>query len=315
MLGLLGRGRSLADQLGGELVALHGQLDGLTAREITDFGADAVYELGRPSANDLHSEHVANAIGLLAMEKKPYAILFCANRFCKEIAPRVATRLRTGCIAECVGVLVGQDARLIFKRYVYGGNGLATLTCTSDPQIATVSTTAFLVPSEREGTDGRIMNVEVPLTEPAVRIREQKEVKLSVTLEEAEVVVCAGRGFRKKEDLALAEELATVVGGQVGCTRPVAEDLKWYPQERHIGLTGVIVKPRLYLAVGLSGAIQHQMGMRDSNVIVAINNDPKAPIMEVADYGIVADLYDMLPLLTRILRVQLDQDAESGAHQ
>jgi electron transfer flavoprotein alpha subunit len=302
MLGLLGRGRDLVDHLGGELIAVHSEINCLTTQDIVDFGGDAIYELGHSLPSMCHPEPLVNAISKLALEKRPYAILFGASRLCKEIAPRVATRLRTGYAADCAEVAVAEDTRLVFKRYVYGGNAVATLTLMTNPQIATISSKALLEPQKRHGARGRIIKIETSTAERASRILAQEEVTASPTLEEAEVVVCVGRGFRRREDLSLAEELASVLGGEVGCTRPIAEDLKWYPKERHIGLSGVVVSPGLYITAGVSGAIQHQMGMRDSKMIVAINNNPEAPIFEIADYGVVGDLYHILPALINALK-------------
>ncbi|MCK4320766.1 electron transfer flavoprotein subunit alpha/FixB family protein, partial [Candidatus Bathyarchaeota archaeon] len=190
--------------------------------------------------------------------------------------------------------------RLIMSRMVYGGNAIATEVCRVKPQIATVPPRVFekLELKERKG---EVVEADVELEEPRTEVVETREIEAAkVKVEEAKVIVSGGRGVEKKEDFEILEELAEILGGQVGNSRPLAEDRKWFTE--WIGLSGHKVRPSLYVACGISGVIQHVAGIRDSQVIVAINKDAEAPIFEVADYVVVGDLYEVVPALSGALR-------------
>jgi len=188
-------------------------------------------------------------------------------------------------------------------RLSYGGILVSTETCNTNPQIATVPPRVFepALPQQDRGGEG--IKVDMNLAPPKTRIIRvtPKEVK-GVRLEDANIIVAGGRGVTKREDFGILEELARVIGGEVGCTSPISEDLKWLPLERLVGLTGHKVKPKLYIACGISGQVQHITGMRGSRIVVAINNDPEAPIFEQSDYCVRGDLYEIVPLLTEAFR-------------
>ena len=183
---------------------------------------------------------------------------------------------------------------------MYGGNALATEICRVKPQIATIPPRVFQKLESKE-RKGHVVKADVKLEEPRTEVVETREIEaMKVKIEEAKVIVAGGRGVEKKEDFRILEDLARILGGQVGNSRPLAEDRKWFTE--WIGLSGHKVRPLLYVACGISGVIQHVAGIRDSQVIVAINKDAEAPILEVADYVVVGDLYEIVPVLSAVLR-------------
>jgi electron transfer flavoprotein alpha subunit len=192
---------------------------------------------------------------------------------------------------------------LIGERITYGGNAVAKIGFKAKPQIATVPARAF-EKAEPKDREGQVVKLDVKVEEPKTEVVETKPLETSsVRIEDASVIVSCGRGLGKKEDRVLLDELAMLLCGQVGCSRPLAEDRKWFGE--WVGLSGHKVKPKLYIACGISGVIQHVAGIRDAKVIVAVNKDESAPIFEVADYGVVGDLYEILPALKEALKKQL----------
>jgi electron transfer flavoprotein alpha subunit len=299
-LELLGKGRELANKLNVKLGAVilgHNVKDQNV--EYATHGADEIYVVDDPLLSEFHEEIYTDTISNLIAENKPEIFLIGATKRGKEIAPRIATRLETGCVTDCTTLDIDEEKRLLMNRMVYGGNAIATLICNTKPQIATVPSKTF--EKVQEKSEGKIFEVKVKLNEPRIKIIETKKKEIAESrIEESNVIIGGGRGLKKKEDFNLLEELAKVLGGQVGYTRPVAEDLKWFHE--WIGLSGHLVKPSLYIAIGISGAIQHLAGIRDSKIIVVINKDPDALIFESADYGVVGDLYSVVPALTDTLR-------------
>ncbi|RLF17112.1 MAG: electron transfer flavoprotein subunit alpha/FixB family protein [Thermoprotei archaeon] len=302
MLELLTKGRELANQLGVELAALVlGQDVASKAEELAYYGADKVYVVEHPNLATFIAEPYTSALAELVNKHKPDAVIMGATKRGNEVAARLAARLNVGCVTNCTGISVDPETKmLLLNRLVYGGTAISTQRCKTKPQIATVPPRTFEKASKTD-RKAEVIKEKVEAEEPKVKVLElkKKEVK-GVRLEEADVVVVAGRGVKKKEDVAMLEELAQLLGGVVSYTRPLAYDLKWSPT--WTGMSGVIIKPRLYIGVGVSGAIQHVAGIRDSKVIVAINSDPDAPIFKVADYGIVGDLYAVVPELVKKLK-------------
>jgi len=303
-LEMLGKGRKMADRLKTELVAV---LVGFNVQEkandLIKYGADKVYLIDNPALERFQAEACLSVLHNLTANYKPDILLIGSTKNGKPLAARLATRLETGCIPDCARLSVDEKGRLIGERITYGGNAVAKVTFRSKPQIATIPARAFekLEPQDRSG---EITKLDVKIEEPKTEVVETKPLQTSsVNIEEAEAIVSCGRGLEKKEDKALLEDLAKILGGQVGNSRPLAEDRKWFTE--WVGLSGHKVKPKLYVACGISGVIQHVAGIRDSKMIVAINNDPEAPIFEVADYGVVGDLYEILPALTEALKKQL----------
>ncbi|MCK5593561.1 electron transfer flavoprotein subunit alpha/FixB family protein, partial [Candidatus Bathyarchaeota archaeon] len=299
-LEMIGKGREITDKLQTELAAvLIGSNMQEKANELIKCGADKVYLIDNAALKRFQAEAYLSILHSLAADYKPDILLIGSTKNGKPLAARLATRLETGCISDCVRLGVDEKGGLIGERITYGGNAVAKVTSRSKPQIATVPARVFekLEPQDR---NGEVVRLDAKIEEPRTEVVETKPLKVSsVNIEESEVIISCGRGLEKKEDKALLEELATILNGQVGNSRPLAEDRKWFTE--WVGLSGHIVKPKLYVACGISGVIQHVAGIRDAKTIVAINSDPEAPIFEVADYGDIGDLYEILPALTKAL--------------
>jgi electron transfer flavoprotein alpha subunit len=299
---LLGEGSLLCKQLSSELVTL-----AITASSADDYikrGANKVLLVNNPLLDEFQVDTYTDALSVLASEHKPEAILIGATRNGLELAPRLAERMKTCCVTEVAKIELDADKNfLLMDRVTMGGNLVETHISRSKPQIATVPRGLFSQNAPDPSRKGQVIIADPKIKPPATHLLEKKPKETGgVKLSEASVIVSFGRGLRKKEDMTIVEEFADAVGGVIGCSRPIAEDLGWLPSEQYIGLSGQKVNPRLYFACGISGQIQHLTGIRNSKVIVSINNDPKAPIFEFTDYGIVADLYEILPVLTRNIK-------------
>ena len=304
LIQLLGKGRELADSLGGELNVL------LVGSNVSDSGEPAQYGSTKTLVADGPGfEHFSvggyKAALLKAVEASdPGIILIGATRRGKELAARVAAALDTGCMTECLSLEVDEEGNLVGERLTYAGSTIATEVSRRAPHIATVPTRAFETPEPGEGV-GEIVKLDVSIPEPRVKIVERREkAKGDVDLEGAPIIVSAGRGFKAEEDLKLLKELAEVLGAKVGCSRPISADLGW--MEDWIGISGRKVSPKFYLACGISGTIQHVAGIRDSQIIVSINEDANANINEISDYSLVGDLYAVLPALVKALKEKVE---------
>ncbi|RLI32626.1 electron transfer flavoprotein subunit alpha/FixB family protein [Candidatus Bathyarchaeota archaeon] len=305
LLELLAAGRGLADKLGAPLsaVLIGGEVGGERREEAIRHGADRVYVLENPRLADFNAETYKAALLRVVEAEPPEVLLIGGTKRGKELAPRVAAALETGCMTDCISLEVDEEGRLVGRRLTYGGSTVAEEVCLRKPQMATIPPRVYERPEPAERR-GEVVALEVEVPEPRVRVVERKEKRRAgFRIEDAPVIVAGGRGIKKREDLKLLEELAEVLGARVGCTRPLAADYHWL--EEWIGLSGHKVKPDLYIACGISGTIQHVAGIRDAKVIVAINSDEEAPIFNIADYGIVGDLYKVVPALTKALKEKL----------
>jgi electron transfer flavoprotein alpha subunit len=305
-LEMLGKGRELADKLGTEVavVLIGAGVEG-KADELIKCGADKVYVVENPVLEHVQIEPYLSVLSNLVMSYRPDIVLVGSTRNGKPLAARLAMRLGVGCVPDCARLSVDDQGRLVGERITYGGNAVAKIALKSKPQIVTVPARAF-EKSQPKDRSGQVIKVDVKVDVAKTEIVETKPLETSnVKIEDAQVIVSCGRGLQKKEDKALLDGLAGVLCGQVGCSRPLAEDRKWFGE--WVGLSGHKVKPKLYIACGISGVIQHVAGIRDAKVIVAINKDEQAPIFEIADYGVVGDLYQILPALEEALKKQLHQ--------
>ncbi|MCL4539530.1 MAG: electron transfer flavoprotein subunit alpha/FixB family protein, partial [Bacteroidetes bacterium] len=238
----------------------------------------------------------------VSRQETPDLILIGATKRGREIAPRLATRLKIGCVTDCLK-LDAATSGFRADRLVWGGNAIATVE-TKGSAVMTIPIRA----NEKASGSASPAKMKVDFKPKPSKIKlvgTKEKPKGQSNIKDADIVVSAGRGFKKKEDLAILEELAKVLNAAVGASRPLTSDLGWVPEERQVGLSGTTVKPKLYVAVGISGQIQHLTGMRDSKLIVAINSDKNAPIFQECDYGVVGDLYAIVPELTKILKSQL----------
>ena len=301
-LELLGKGRELADELDVKLVAiLLGHEVGGRCRELINHGADKVIWVDDPELEHYQTGIYAGIIARQIRQLKPEILLMGATYLGRDLAPRIARRIGTGLTADCTGLGIDTEARLLVQdKPAFGGNIMASIvTPRHRPQMSTVRP-GVMKPADRDtARKGEVIKVPLDI-EPKnimVRILEiVKERKKSVNLEEADIIVAGGRGVAAPGNFRVIEELAEVLGGEVGASRD-AVDPGWISSAHQVGQTGKTVRPRLYIACGISGAVQHIAGMRESDTIVAINTDPDAPIFQIADYGIVADLHQAVPML------------------
>ncbi|MCX5852972.1 MAG: electron transfer flavoprotein subunit alpha/FixB family protein [Deltaproteobacteria bacterium] len=265
-------------------------------------GADEVLVLPPLAANQPLDAYIP----VIAEESKkadPDIILISATSRGKDLAARIAARLNAGLCSGCMALKFDEESKtLIMERLAYGGAAVQKVTCTTRPVMATIPPKIFEPALPEEGRQGQIR--ELPASSPsAVQVLEIKlKERGTKDITEAKVVVSVGRGIDKKEDLALSRQLAEALGGEIACTRPISGELHWLPEELCIGLSGVQVKPDLYLGIGVSGQVQHVTGIRNAKVIAAVNKDKNAPIFKVADFGIVGDLYDVVPKLIAELK-------------
>ena len=304
---LLGKGRELAETLGVSLSALVlGENVDHLCQESFAYGADSVYLIDSPVLRFYRTESYLRGICHLIDLYKPEIILMGATGLGRDLAGAVATKVGTGLTADCTGLGIDDKRNLMQTRPAFGGNIMATIMCDRfRPQMATVRPHVMAMPVRVSGRSGTIIRVDCPVQEDELVVKVLEIIsdrkKDHVDIAGAEFIVSGGRGMMGKENFAILKELADELGGVVGASRS-AVDSGWMPQERQVGQTGKTVRPKIYIACGISGAIQHLVGMQDSDVIIAINRDKDAPIFEVATYGIVGDLFQIVPAITRRLR-------------
>ena len=303
-LELLGKARELADKVNHPVYALViGRNVAATAEKLLRYGADEVFVYDSPELEFFKIEPYTNVLEDFLRKQRPSSMLVGGTVNGRSLAPRAAARFRTGLTADCTMLDISPGTDLDQIRPAYGGNIMAHInTPKHRPQFATVRYKIFSIPEET-APRGRIVRCELPAAALASKIdvleRKKKEVEQGI--EEAEVLVVAGRGVKKKEDLALLEELAGLLNGKVASTRAVIE-AGWMHPKLQIGLSGRTVKPKLIITCGVSGAIQFVAGMSNAELIVAINSDPGASIFKVAHVGLVGDLYAILPELIRNIK-------------
>lgn len=297
VLEILAKARELA--AGGEVVCLAAGPLAKHAEEFARAGASRVLRLDSPLEN-VSSGIFTRVVVAAAEKEKPDVLLLGGTKHALEVAPRVAVRLGTGCIPN-VTRIEARDGQLHMDHLVYSGNAVATDVCTAKPVVATVAPKAF---EAKPGSgQGKVEAFQAEVPSPKVKLRRSEAAQHEKKrIEDAKIIVSGGRGVKKKEDFELIEKLAEAMGGFLGVSRPIAADLKWKTEDHWVGLSGHKVKPQCYVACGISGQIQHLAGMRDSRVIVAINTSEEAPIFKVCDYGVVGDLYKVVPLLTAAVR-------------
>ncbi len=301
---LLGIGRKLADELKSELCAvLFGKSD--EVEELIKWGADKVYYVNSSDYTYLDDDLYSKTLVKLVNEYKPEIILAGATAIGRSFIPRVAARLRVGLTADCTGLEIDKETgNLLQIRPAFGGNIMATIICpNSRPQIATVRPRVMKPGEYNPSKNGEIIKIDSLKPSGKVKVLERIEDKsfCRVNLQDAKVIVSGGRGIGGPEDFKMLWELANLLGGTVGASR-AAVDEGWIPYAHQIGQTGKTVCPKIYIACGISGAVQHLVGMQSSDIIVAINKDPNAPIFNVATYGIVGDAKEIIPLIIKKLK-------------
>ena len=318
---LLGKGKELAKDLNTEVTAV---LIGSGVKELADqlaeYGADRVIVVDDPQLKDYRTEPYAHALASVINEYKPEIMLVGATAIGRDLGPTVSARVKTGLTADCTMLEIGdvplnaapgqeqQHNQLLMTRPAFGGNTIATIACPYNrPQMATVRPGVMQKIAPIAGAKANVVEYNPGFT-PNDRYVEilniVKAVKNTANIMDAKILVSGGRGVGSKENFKLLEDLAEVLGGTVSCSRAVVEN-GWLPVDLQVGQTGKTVRPQIYFAIGISGAIQHVAGMEDSDLIVAINKDEDAPIFDVADYGLVGDLNKIVPALTTALKAEL----------
>jgi electron transfer flavoprotein alpha subunit len=303
---LLGKGRALADKLGQELIAIViGDEKASGYEALGQFGADRVILCQHELLADYSTDGFANVMCALIAQKKPAVVLYGATPHGRDFAPRVAARLKLGLTADCTGLDIDADGQLVQTRPAFGGNIMASIiTPYSRPQTSTVRPNVFAALKPDPDRKVVIENFPVTLKKAAIRTRvvERKYFDSDglESIEDARVIVAGGRGCQKAANLELLREVAGKLGGVLAGTRAIVEQ-GWIPHTLQVGQSGTTVGPDLYIAVGISGAIQHIVGMSTSKTIIAINKDPDAPIFKTADLGIVGDGLEILPILSRMI--------------
>ena len=300
---LLGEGRKLAEKLGTELdaVLLGSNVEG-EAGKLIAHGADKVYLIDSPQLAYYQDDPYANALSSLIEECRPEIVLTGATSIGRSLIPRVAVKLNTGLTADCTALDIDEEKKILLQtRPAFGGNIMATIVCPRNrPQMATVRHKVMEKASPRKERKGEVIRKKYSVERLNSRTKVLdlvEEVSKTVNLAEADIIVSGGRGLQDPKNFKLIEELALVLGGAVGASRATV-DAGWIPYSHQVGQTGKTVKPKVYVACGISGAIQHLVGMQTSEVIIAINKDPEAAIFKVATYGIIGDVLQVVPALT-----------------
>ena len=303
---LISEGRKLADKLGAEVCAicLGHNVEG--ADQLIAYGADKVYLVDDPALSDHQEDYYTAALVGLVNQHKPEILLAGATAMGRSFIPRVAAILYTGLTADCTGLDIDPESKLLLQtRPTFGGNVMATIMCQARrPQMATVRPHVFKKGAPDDQRNGEIIKVDFDKAEVTSRTKLLsfvEDLSEKVKLDDAEIIVCGGRGLGKPENFHIIKELADALGAALASSRPPVDE-GWIPYSHQVGQTGKTVCPKLYIACGISGAVQHLAGMQTSDIIVAINEDPNAPIFEVATYGIVGDLFEVVPMLTDRLR-------------
>lgn len=318
---LLGKGKELAKDLNTDVTAvlLGSDVKGLVD-ELAEYGADKVIVVDDPELKEYRTEPYAHALSSVINEYKPEIVLVGATAIGRDLGPRVSARVATGLTADCTVLEIGdfplnaipgkeqKHNQLLMTRPAFGGNTIATIACPDNrPQMATVRPGVMQKISPIKGAKAEVIEFNPGFTpnNKYVEILEiVKAVKDTADIMDAKILVSGGRGVGSKENFKLLEDLAQVLGATVSCSRAVVEN-GWLPVDLQVGQTGKTVRPQVYFAIGISGAIQHVAGMEDSDIIVAINKDEDAPIFDVADYGLVGDLNKIVPALTKALKEEL----------
>ncbi|MCI8781643.1 MAG: electron transfer flavoprotein subunit alpha/FixB family protein [Lachnospiraceae bacterium] len=315
---LLGKAKELAGDLNTDVTAvlIGSGVKGL-ADQLAEYGADKVIVVDDPELKEYRTEPYAHALSSVINEYKPEIVLVGATAIGRDLGPRVSARVATGLTADCTVLEIGdfplnpipgqeqKHNQLLMTRPAFGGNTIATIACPDNrPQMATVRPGVMQKREPVAGAKAEVIDYNPGFTpdHKYVEIVDiVKELSDTVDIMDAKILVSGGRGVGSPENFKILEDLAAAIGGTVSCSRAVV-DSGWKPKELQVGQTGKTVRPNVYFAIGISGAIQHTAGMEESDIIVAINKDSNAPIFDVADYGIVGDLNKIVPKLTEELK-------------
>ncbi len=325
---LMGKAIELAKDLGTEVVAvLCGHEIENKVFHLKEHGADRVILIDDPELKEYRTEPYAHALSKVIKQYKPDVFLIGATAIGRDLAPRVCARVHTGLTADCTSLEIGdfpinaipgkedeqKHNQLLMTRPAFGGNTIATIACPDfRPQMATVRPGVMTRSPKLVGRECEVVEFNPGFTpdEKYVEILDiVKSVSEAVDIQKAKIIVAGGRGVGSAENFQMLQDLADVLGGEVACSRAVVDN-GWLPKERQVGQTGKTVRPQVYFAIGISGAIQHTAGMEESELIIAINKDAEAPIFDVADYGIVGDYSKIVPLITESIKARNEEGIE-----
>lgn len=298
-LELLSKGRELANELGEELCAVViGASNSGYFSELSSYGADKIYNVEGIGYSDYNTEAYANALIILINKYKPSIVLYPSTYQGRDLSPRIAAEIFVGLTADCTGLSI-KNGNLVQTRPAFGGNIMADILCPNHrPQMATVRPNVMAKVITAAGKMAQVISEAIAVSPKAAKVRiiskEMDQTQEVEKLDEAKIVISGGRGLKTAENFELLNNIAKELGGAVGASR-AAIDSGWKPKNHQVGQSGVTVKPKLYIACGISGAVQHIVGMQGSDVIIAINKDGSAPIFNVCKYGIVGDVHQILP--------------------
>ena len=328
-LELIGKGKELADALGEQVTAvlIGSKVEGLADR-LGEYGADRVIIVDDPLLETYRTEQYAQALAGVINEYKPEIMLVGATAIRRDLGPTVSARVATGLTADCTKLDIGDfplepkpgveqlHNQLLMTRPAFGGNTIATIACPNNrPQMATVRPGVMQKLEPVAGRKPEVIKADIKISENSKSVTVEKVVKdvaKVANIMDAKILVSGGRGVGSAENFKLLDDLAAALGkgAMVSCSRAVV-DSGWKPKDLQVGQTGKTVRPNIYFAIGISGAIQHVAGMEESDVIIAINKDEGAPIFDVADYGLVGDLNKIVPMLTEAIKAQKAKEAEA----
>ncbi|MFX0155960.1 MAG: FAD-binding protein [Candidatus Hodarchaeota archaeon] len=310
---ILGKAKELASNLNQKVcVLLLGDNVKRFSPEFSKRGANKIYIAEHQALKDYHTETHSSVITGIISKYNPNIVLYPATINGRDLAPRVAATLQLGLTADCTGLSI-RDGLLLQTRPAFGGNIMADIICpTTRPQMATVRPNVMEMSPIQEDNNAEIIEVPVKVDLQSLKVKTKEIIsgtaaECGIPVCEADTIVSGGRGVGSKENFKLIEELANVLNAAVGASR-AAVDLGWIPKSQQVGQSGNTVSPKIYIACGISGTIQHLVGMKSSDIIIAINKDPDAPIFNVANYGIVGDLCEVVPLLTEVLKKKLSEN-------
>lgn len=307
-LELLNPGAELAHQLGQKVVAvILGKDNAAAEKAAAAYGADEIISVEDPAYENYNTDAYAYGMTTLVEKYKPSILMIGATIIGRDFGPRLSCRLKTGLTADCTSLAVDTETGVMgWTRPAFGGNLMATIMCErTRPQMGTVRPGVFKKTQPDESRTVEVIRESIPVPEDVVRVKLIESIREAaaemVKLEDAEIIVSGGRGLGKAENFSYIRDLADALGGAVGASR-AAVDAGWIPHVHQVGQTGKTVASKIYIACGISGAIQHQAGMSGSDCIIAINKDPDAPIFSIADYGIVGDLFQVVPAMAAEVR-------------
>ena len=297
---LLTKARELSKELGVELAAVVFGNNDSDCQPYFEYGALKAILVPQGSVGRLDAETYANILFEISKEKGPDILLLRSSRLGKEAAGRAAQKLQAGCITDAIGLEM-KGADLVVSRYALGGNTVSSEIIKTPMKVVSFMPRTF--EAQKAPAQGEVVKLDLRVPKTRVELVElRKKTGEAANIESAETIVCVGKGIAKKEDLEMVKELASLLGGEIGCTRALSSDYHWISEDRMIGISGKRCKPKLDVSIGVSGQIQHTVGIMTSKLIVAINKDKEAPIFKMADYGIVGDLYQVVPKLVEKIK-------------